>query len=263
MLRINLLPAYLGEVKKTRTHYVLAGLLFVVAAAAMAGWFVKQKGDTDGMTQEAQTADQAATQVESLKSNTDQLEQTIKPLTDKVDFVQQVRFYNGLRPRIFEQAARYTDPRVEYTSMAVQGDTLSIRGRVKKLSDAANYYLAMSANPDVKAVGWKGIYGWPNNQTNRTVGPNTADDPMATGFDIDVVAQLINGVAAPAPPGGGSNMGGGAGGGPGGMPGGGAGGGMGKGGAPSMGINMGGGGGGASMTAPGGGYGGGGMEGGK
>jgi hypothetical protein len=160
------------------------------------------------MTAQAQDMDGKATAVETLKSNTDTLEATIKPLKDKVNFVKQVRWYNGLRPRIFEQAARYTDPRVEYTSMAVQGDTLSIKGRVKKLSDASNYYLAMSANPDVKAVGWKGIYGWPNNKTNQTSGPGQAADPNASGFDIDVVAQLTNTITAPAPPGGGGGAGG-------------------------------------------------------
>ncbi|MGC4045152.1 MAG: hypothetical protein QM758_15280 [Armatimonas sp.] len=232
-------------------HYVLAGLLFVVAAGAMAGWFVQQNSATEQMKTEAQEMDRRATEVETLKSNTDSLAATIKPLVDKVNFVKQVHWYNGLRPRIFEQAARYTDPRVEYMSMAVQADTLSIRGRVKKLSDAANYYLAMSANPDVKAVGWKGIYGWPNNQTNRTVGPDTADDPLATGFNIDIVAQLTNAVAAPAPPGGGSSMGGGGGGGMGGR-GGAAAMGMGGGGAAAMGM----GGSGGAPIGSGGGYGG-------
>jgi outer membrane murein-binding lipoprotein Lpp len=245
MLRINLLPAYLGEAKKRTTQYVLAGLLFVVTAGAMAGWFVKQKGETDAMTTAAQKMDERATAVETLKSNTDTLEATIKPLKDKVNFVKQVRWYNGLRPRVFEQAARYTDPRVEYMSMGVSGDTLSIKGRVKKLEDAASYYLAMSANPDVKAVGWKGIYGWPNSRTNQTTGPGQEADPNASGFDIDVVAQLTSSVTAPAPPGGGSSVGGGGAGG--GMPGG-----MSGGGPPGMPMGgYGGGGGGMSGGAPG------------
>jgi Tfp pilus assembly protein PilN len=213
MLRVNLLPAYLGEQKKRTTHYVLAGLLLTAVVGAMLGWHFGQVKPAElKMAEEAADADRRATEVETLRSKTDTLETTIKPLKDKVNFVKQVRWYNGLRPRIFEQAARYTDPRVEYTSMAVTGDTLAIKGRVKKLSDAANYYLAMSANPDVKAVGWKGIYGWPNTKTNQTVGPGQQADPNAAGFDIDVVAQLTSSVAAPAPPGGGSAVGGGAGG---------------------------------------------------
>jgi hypothetical protein len=239
MLRVNLLPAYLGEQKKRTVQYVLAGLLLTTVVCAMAGWhFGKVKPDELKMAAEAEDANTRATAVETLRGKTDTLEATIKPLKDKVNFVKQVKWYNGLRPRIFEQAARYTDPRVEYSSMTVQGDTLAIKGRVKKLSDAANYYLAMSANPDVKAVGWKGIYGWPNTKTNQTIGIGQQADPNAAGFDIDVVAQLTSSVAAPAPPGGGSAVGGAGGGG--GMPGGG--------GAP--GGAMGGYGGGGAMQGP-------------
>ncbi len=229
MLRVNLLPAYLGEQKKRTTQYVLAGLLLTAVVGAMLGWHFGQVKPAElKMAEEAADADRRATEVETLRSKNDAEEATIAPLKAKVNFVKQVRWYNGLRPRIFEQAARYTDPRVEYNSMTVQGDTLAIKGRVKKLSDAASYYLAMSANPDVKAVGWKGIYGWPNTKTNQTIGPGQQADPNAAGFDIDVVAQLTNSVAAPAPPGGGSSVGGagggGGGGGVGGPPGGGGGG---------------------------------------
>lgn len=200
MLRINLLPAYLEEQKKRNVQYFLAVATALVLIGIPLGYhFGRLQPDIAKMEEEATAADTAATEVETLKSANDSLETSIKPLVDKVTFVKQVRWFNGLRPRIYEQAARYTYNQVEYSSMDVKGDTLSIKGRVKKLSDAANYYLAMSANPDVKAVGWNGIYGWPNN-TKQAAGPGMPPDPNAAGFNVDVVAQLVNSVTAPTPP---------------------------------------------------------------
>ena len=237
MLRINLLPAYLEEQKKRNVQYTLAVLTaLLLIGGALAYHFLVLQPSVDDMERQASEMDTRATEVETLKGQTDTLVASIQPLTDKVKFVKQTRWYNGLRPRIFEQVARYTYNQVEYNSMAVQGDSLSIKGRVKKLSDAANYYLAMSANPDVKAVGWNGIYGWPNNK-QQVSGPGQPPDPNARGFDIDVAAQLISPVVTPTPP---TNGGGGAAGGTGaGVP------------APGPGGMGGGYGGGAGMSAPG------------
>ena len=242
MLRINLLPAYLEEQKKRNAHYFGAGFVaLALIGGALAYHFVILNPSVDKMVAEADDANNRATAVETLQAANGELENSIKPLKDKVTFVKQTRWYNGLRPRIFEQVARYTYNQVEYNSMDVKGDSLAIKGRVKKLSDAANYYLAMSANPDVRAVGWSGIYGWPNN-VQQTTGPGQTPDPAAQGFDIDVTAQLVKPVVAPAPPGGGSA--GGAPGAPGGFggPGSGAPGGYGGGGAPMGGYGGGGGG---------------------
>ena len=238
MLRINLLPAYLEEQKKRNVQYFLAAATALVLIGLPLGYhFGSLQPDIKKMEEEADKANSDAVVVETLRTANDTLQTTIQPLLDKVTFVKQVRWFNGLRPRIYEQAARYTYNQVEYSSMDVKGDTLSIKGRVKKLSDAANYYLAMSANPDVRAVGWNGIYGWPNN-ARQVSAPGQPPDPNAGGFNVDVVAQLVSAVAAPSPPGdGGTVQGGGAGGG---MAGGGR-----TGGAASMGAGggMGGGGG--------------------
>lgn len=139
--------------------------------------------------------------------------------------------------------------------MAVNGDSLSINAYVQNLSDVGKFYLTLFANPDIKSVSISALPGWPNEST-QTVGlPGEAPlNPNASGFPLQVSANLVMPVAAPAPPGGGGAA---AGGGFGGMMGGSGsmmgGAGMRGGGGPMMGAPMAGGGGGAAAGSKGGG----------
>jgi hypothetical protein len=230
MLRINLLPAYIAEQKKTLAAWWITGVGLALVLAGLLAWALWIRQQVADMTQAANDADTAATAVEKTQSDADAERQKVAPIKAKRDFVNNVRFYNTLRPRIYRQAAQYTLRNAEYNSMAVQGDTLSMSAYVRSISDVARFYITLYNNPDIKALSVRGLPGWPNASTVPLAPGTTGNDPNRNVIPLAVTAQLIKPIGAPAPPGGGAAVGGGRpGGGLGGPPGGGGYGGYGAG----------------------------------
>jgi hypothetical protein len=256
VLRINLMPAYIAEQRKTKAAVVGTVVGVVAVVGGLLGYqFGYLVPSVNTMIEEANAADADAKIVEGIEAETTTTLSLIKPLQDKVNFVKSVQFHNVLVPQIYRNVAKYTYRKVEYSSMAVNGDSLSINAYVQNLSDVGKFYLTLFANPDIKSVSISALPGWPNAST-QTVGlPGEAPlDPNASGFPLQVSANLLMPVAAPAPPGGGGAA---AGGGFGGMMGGSGsmmgGAGMRGGGGPMMGAPMAGGGSGAAAGSKGGG----------
>lgn len=255
VLRINLMPAYIADQQKTKTVVIGTVVGVLAFVGSILGYqFIFLVPSVNAMIEEKNAADADAKAVEATNAATDAMKAQIKPLQEKVNFVKSVRYHNVLVPQIYRNVAKYTYRKVEYNSMAVNGDSLSIDAYVQNLSDVGKYYLTLFANPDIKSVSIGALPGWPN-ATSQTLGlPGEAQlDPNASGFPLKVVANLILPVAAPIPPGGGGAATGGA---FGGMMGGSGsmmgGAGMRGGGGPTMGAPMAGGGGAATGSKGGG-----------
>lgn len=201
MLRINLLPAYIAERKKTRTAMVLASILWVAVLAGFLGLYFYQKNATDARTEEANQKQAEADAVTKLQSDATAERTKIKPLQEKVDFVKAVQYANIIRQKVYRNAARYTYRKVEYNQMAVQGNTLSVAGFVKNTDDLGRFYLTMFGNPDVTAVSIQGIPSYPNNQ--QTFDPNNQNSvsPTEAGwFPVQLTATLVKPVVSPTLP---------------------------------------------------------------
>lgn len=164
MLRINLLPAYLAERRKTRTAIILSTLLFLGVLGGMLFWWSSTNTAVQARETEANQMEQEATAVQGLETQASTIRQGIQPISAKVDFIKQVQFYNGLKQRIYRQAARYTTNNIEYNSMAVQGETLSMNAFATKLPDIGRFLITFFGNPDVRAVSVSGVPGWPRGQ---------------------------------------------------------------------------------------------------
>jgi hypothetical protein len=164
MLRINLLPAYLAERRKTRTAIILSTLLFLGVLGGMLFWWSVTNTAVLAKEDEATRMEQEATAVQGLETEASTIRQGIQPISAKVDFIKQVRFYNGLKQRIYRQAARYTTSNIEYSSMAVQGETLSMNAFANKVPDIGRFLITFFGNPDVRAVSVNGVPGWPRGQ---------------------------------------------------------------------------------------------------
>jgi hypothetical protein len=205
MLRINLLPAYIAERKKTRTAIILASLLWLLVLGAGLGYFFgvlnPQVAQKEQDANDMQTKGDAVT---TFASETDALRQKIGPIKEKVDFVEQVRFHNKIRQRIFRNAARYTYRKVEYNAMSVNGNVLTVSAFVKNLSDLGRFYITMFGNPDVTAVSIQGSPpGWPQNQQQTTnLNPFTpGPTPDQAGwFPVQLTATLVRPVVTPQLP---------------------------------------------------------------
>jgi Tfp pilus assembly protein PilN len=224
MLRINLLPTYLEEQKKLRLAIVGASLLFAAVTAGMLGYhFLKLKADETAATDRATAAAEARTAAEAINTKADGVLTSIRPILDKTEFVEQVRFQNEIRQRIFANAAKYTDAKVEYDSMSVNGDTFTVNAYCRSIADLGRFYLTMFNNPDFTAVSIQGIPGWPNAASvNSKIGQNpfgagdAQQQRLSTWFPVQLTAKMVRPVVSPALP---TSLSGGAGG-AGGFPGG-------------------------------------------
>lgn len=202
MLRINLLPAYIAERKKTRNAIIANSALFAIVLGGMLYWnFGLKVPEVQAEDQKAADEQVIADRVNKIVSDTSQLRQQIAPLQDKVNFVKQVRFHNEVRQIIFRKAAKYTYKEVEYNQMAVTGNTLSITGYVKKLSDIGRTYLTFYGNPDVTAVSIAGMPGYPTaEQQQNQNGANINQQRVRPAYPIQLTATLTRSVAPPALP---------------------------------------------------------------
>ena len=171
MLRINLLPAYIAERRKTRLAIVGFSFAFLIATAAMLGWFFTYNAVVVAREAEANEQERLAGEVAALETEVQGIQASVAPIRAKRDFIDAVLFYNTLRPNIFRRAAEYTYRDIEYSSMAVQGQTLSINAFAKKTSDVGRFLITMFGNPDLVAVSVAGIPGWsPPQQQGGTGG---------------------------------------------------------------------------------------------
>ncbi|MDX1931919.1 MAG: hypothetical protein SFU56_04880 [Capsulimonadales bacterium] len=220
MLKINLLPTYIAEQKRTRTAIVLASLLwFAVLALGLGYHFGSLVPTVTKREEEANKQERLANAATTYASETDRIRQQIQPLKDKVEYVKAVRFHNELYQKIYRNAARYTFDQVEYASMTVNGQVLAINAYVKSLDDLGRFYLTMFGNPDVTAVTIQGIPSWPavqqefGGQAGQVPGQGLS--PSQRGwFPVQMTASLVRPVAPPQLPaslaGGAGGLGGGA-----------------------------------------------------
>jgi hypothetical protein len=187
MLRINLIPAYIAEEKKKKGHIAGAIATFATLCAIPLiytfGWAMPHSvagGDpevpgteaksfegplmkqVDDIKTAAERVTELATQKKDQEAKTAEELAKVQPIFDKRDFVNNLRYNNMLRPEIFRNVAKYTYKDVEYSSMSVNGDVLQLDAYVKNFSDIGRFYLTLFANPDIKALSFEGLQGWPN-----------------------------------------------------------------------------------------------------
>lgn len=212
-LRINLLPAYIAETRNTKLAIGAFSALFVVAVAGSLFYYTVRQGQTTEMEAKADDMEQQATkatnEVNAIKAEATKLRNQIAPIRERVDFVKQVRFYNTWVQKIYRRAAKYTDSRVEYSSMAVTNGTLAMTGYVTAgpqpnqtaVDNLARYLITFYGNPDVTAVSVTGPPAWqrPSQASVNPLEPQANTTP-ATGFSFSVNATLLKALQRPVLP---------------------------------------------------------------
>lgn len=166
MLRINLLPAYIAERRKTRLTIVAFSAAFLGVVAGVVAFYIFMLGQVTNLEQQAVNETTEAQRVTKIGTDADQIAQGIQPLAEKVGFIESVRWYNTLRNRIYTNMAAYTTKDIEYSSMAAGGQTVTADAFAKDPESIARYLIAMYNNPDLSAVSVAANFGWqdPNAQ---------------------------------------------------------------------------------------------------
>lgn len=152
MLRINLLPSYVAQRRKVAALRVLFFLGFIAIVAAGAGYYLYLVPQVANMTQQATTAQNDKAKIDSLNSQADSITAQVGPILSKVKFYQDVLKYNPQMGELYSRVARWTSPKIYYTSMAVSGSTLDIKGYTKSIADMGQYLQYMYTEPDVSSV---------------------------------------------------------------------------------------------------------------
>lgn len=201
MLRINLLPAYLGEKRKVRTAIVLVSVVLIAIIAAGLGYnfgpLQTQVKDEDAKA----TAREADAQAErDIESKTASIRSAIAPLGEKVALVEAVRYHNKLYQKIYRQAAAYTYKEIELNSMSISGSTLSMTAYAKQIDDIGRFYIYMFGNPDVTAVSISGVPSYQEMLRQTPVSYPGGPPPIPPAYKVNLNANLVKPVAAPQLP---------------------------------------------------------------
>ena len=94
MLRINLLPAYIAERRKLRlTIAAFSAAFLAVTGGVLAYYFVKQ-AQVQQLEADANAEETKAQAVQLLQSQAQTTRSGVQPILDKVNYVDQVRWYN-------------------------------------------------------------------------------------------------------------------------------------------------------------------------
>jgi hypothetical protein len=220
MLRINLLPAYIAERRKRNLAIVVSIFMVALPCVALMVYYTSLKAQAADEKQLADDTEQKKADIDAINAKAQSTLDKVKPIIDKVAFVDNIHFYNTLPGRIYSQAARYTIPQAEYNSMSASGTTLAMTGFIAgqsgpdAVANFGRYLVTFFGNPDITALSVNGLPGYPSPSTGTGTGNAVA--PVMGGGYRGGPPGGFNG-----PPGGGFNgpPGGGQNGPPGGFPG--------------------------------------------
>jgi hypothetical protein len=239
MLRINLLPPYIYQRKKTQIA-ILVMSVFIVAeiGAFIAFRMPKAKRVDDLRTESSQkAADLASMKPDSATASSEkQTADAARGVIDqKLGFIRGVLDYNKTYPALYEHAAAYTYREAMMLDLEATGNTLKFDAYVSNPSDVSRLMLGLTRSSELQGLPQvTGVPFWDpqriellRNGQDNPLAPSTIIGGRTTGAGLIASSQTGAGGAGSAAPGGGPMsmmMSGGRGGGGGGYPGGGGGG---------------------------------------
>lgn len=149
MIKINLLPRIIDHKRALRNTALLFAFLLAVVVGGGVAYGVKLKGDVARMDQMATAAEQWEARVKGLQQQATQMRDSIKPIQQKLDFINQVLDYNLQYPKLYEEIARWTYDKVTLFSLACDGTQVKMVARAKSLEDVGRYLLNMYRATDL------------------------------------------------------------------------------------------------------------------
>lgn len=168
MLRINLLPASVGQRRIAKRMTALFSLLFLVfLLGPLAYNLAVQKPHQAEIEQQATDAEAGKAITDNLKSQAAAQVALIAPIKAKVDFVKQVYAYNRRWPQLYDTVARYTNSDILYSDAAVSGQTMSIKAYTPSIAAAGRYLQMMYREPDFTTVAIDRLPGYPDALVNK------------------------------------------------------------------------------------------------
>jgi len=171
MIKINLLPKSITEKRVMRNLMVLFGVVLVMIIVGGTAFSMSTRSAAADMEQQAATAEANKARVEGIEQQAQKMLESVKPMQQKLDFINAVLSYNGEYPKLYEEVAKWTYEKVSYLLMSCDGSTLTIAAKAKSLDDVGRYLLNMYRATDLfSEVVISGVPGYGAQQTMGGMG---------------------------------------------------------------------------------------------
>jgi len=214
VLKINLLPAYIYERRKTRKAILGFSALFVAVVFAMVAWWVSLSNKQKELERQVADAEMRAQQVTAIEQQRDAERAKLPTIKAKVDFMDALMGYNLEAPKLLEEIAKYTYGRIRLTSIQINGgNQVTIQGHARTLGDCGRYLMNLyRAQHIFSSVVISGVpAGWPPGNVSSSTAPGlpgvamqpTSQTTGEPGFDFTVTCTLVKTIAPPTYGGGG------------------------------------------------------------
>lgn len=149
MIKINLLPRIIDHKRVIRNTALVFALLLVAIIGGGIAYGMKLRGDVAKMEEMATAAEQWEAKVKGIQQQAQQMRDSIKPIKQKLDFINQVLDYNLAYPKLYEQIARWTYEKITLYSLTCDGKEVKMAARAKSLDDVGRYLLNMYRATDL------------------------------------------------------------------------------------------------------------------
>lgn len=143
MIKINLLPKTLSQKAVVRNIAIAFAAALVLLIGIGVGVSIKMQGDVEDREALASATETIETRVKGIQAQTASLNESMKPIQAKLDFIRGVLEYNLQFPKLYEEVARWTYEKVVLTGIESNGVEVNLRARVKTLDDLGRYLLNM------------------------------------------------------------------------------------------------------------------------
>lgn len=167
IIKINLLPRTVNAKVVVRNTALVFAVLFVAIVAGGFTYTSHLRNSVEEWKAAADQKEQWEARVKSIEGQASQLRSSIKPIQDKLAFIDAVLAYNNQYPDLYGEIAKWTYERVMYSSMACDnGSEVKITAMAKTVDDVGRYLLNLYNATDLfSEVSISGIPGYPNNNT--------------------------------------------------------------------------------------------------
>jgi Tfp pilus assembly protein PilN len=164
MLRINLLPSYIGQRRLTKKLIPLFAGLFLLSVGLPLFGYVTMQTHLKQLTEDADTAETGKKHTDDLKAQAASTLAKVKPIQDKLDFVTAVHTYTRTWVTLLNTLADKSPKNsFIYSGVSVNGPIMTIKAYTPSVEEVGRYLQAMYQEPDFTSVSVDKLPAYPDN----------------------------------------------------------------------------------------------------
>lgn len=140
-IKVNLLPKSYYEVKSAKKLVILFALLLVVLLVVSIFWKIKINESTSAIQKKIDIANNYKKQIDAINLEISNRQAEVAYFQIRVDGIKKVLDFNKTIPGPFLEVAKWTYEKVQYTSLGINGSSVTIEARARSLDDIGRYIL--------------------------------------------------------------------------------------------------------------------------